>query len=296
MGTAWSVTLEGDVEQETSVLQKAFQAAVDDVDGQMSTWDPASDLMGLNAAPLDSWVPLPSQLLEVLDAGLSVSARTGGAFEMNVGDAVQAWGFGAAEIDLDAIQAASQCVRVCATDALELDVPNRRARKTMPLALDLSGIAKGYGVDCLAAVAEQHGLQHALCGLDGELRAVGTRANGAPWSVGVEMPDATGGAHSVVDMANTALATSGDYRHFVDVKGTRLSHTMDPRRGSPKVGAPASVSVLADTCMAADAMATALMVMGAREGSAFAREHGIDALFLLRADAGIAASGTGIFS
>jgi thiamine biosynthesis lipoprotein len=92
-----------------------------------------------------------------------------------------------------------------------------------------------------------------------------------------------------------AVATSGDYRHFVEVKGTRLSHTIDPHRGAPLVNAPASVTVLAKSCMQADAMATALMVMGRVEGHTFAVENEISALFLARKAGSVDAIGTGLF-
>ena len=294
MGTRWSVLI--DAPQSDPILQSRFQAAVDEVDAQMSTWKPDSDLMRLNAAPLDAWVALPDRLMTVLEAGLSVSRQTNGAFEMNVGDAVRAWGFGPDNIDLVAIRTASSTPRALATTALELDRTNNRARKSAPLALDLSGIAKGYGVDRLAETAAQFGITQALCAIDGEVRAIGTRRSGRPWAVGIDMPDdKASGQHSTLALEDMAVATSGDYRHFVTVAATRLSHTIDPRRGAPLVTPPASVTVLSRSCMLADAMATALMVMGDGPGSSFAKAHAISALFLGRALGGTVTTGTGVF-
>lgn len=295
MGTRWSVVIDDPAADPT--LQPHFQAAVDEVDAQMSTWKPDSDLMRLNAAPLDTWVTLPDRLMTVLTAGLSVSRQTDGAFEMNVGDAVRAWGFGPDTIDLGAIRAASSTPRVPASTALELDRANNRARKSAPLALDLSGIAKGYGVDRLAETAAQAGITQALCAIDGEVRAIGTRRSGRPWAVGIDMPDdqATG-QHSTLALEDMAVATSGDYRHFVTVAATRLSHTIDPSRGAPLVAPPASVTVLSRSCMLADAMATALMVMGDGPGSSFAKAHAISALFLRRSLGGTVGTGTGVFA
>lgn len=295
MGTRWSVLID-DPSVEAD-LQPRLQAVVDQVDVQMSTWKPESDLMRLNAAPLDAWVTLPDDLLTVLSAGLAISRQTGGAFEMNIGNAVRAWGFGPEGISLDAIKAASAEKRVPATDALELDLANKRARKSAALSLDLSGIAKGYGVDRLAETAKQLGLGSTLCTIDGEVRATGHRRNGRPWSIAVETPDAAAVArHSILALEDMAVATSGDYRHFVTVGDMRLSHTMDPRRGAPLVSAPASVSVLSASCMLADAMATALMVMGEARGLAFAQAHKISALFLQRSSKGMIANGTGAFA
>lgn len=286
MGTTWAVQYQGDAE--ISLLQQACQTAVQQVDDQMSTWTPHSDLMRLNAAPCGEWIPLPAHLMTVLAAGQDITRLTQGAFEMNLGDAVQAWGFSAAQIDLAAIRAASASPWVSSLAGLELN--ETQARKTAPLSLDLSGIAKGYGVDRLAAVAQDFGLT-ALCEIDGELRAVGDH----PWTVAIESPD-TQAPHSYVTLTDGALATSGDYRHFVMVKGQRLSHTIDPNRRAPVIAAPASVTVLAATCMQADAMATALLVMGAQKGMGFAQSHGIRALFLIRAPDGMIAKGTGAFA
>lgn len=295
MGTRWSVLIDGALANTS--LQTRFQAAVDEVDTQMSTWKPDSDLMRMNAAPLDTWVPLPDHLLTVLEAGLAISLQTGGAFEMNIGDAVRAWGFGPDAIALDAIRAASAARRVPTGEALHLDKGNGRARKSAPLALDLSGIAKGYGVDRLAETSRDLGLAHALCAIDGEVRAVGPRRDGRSWAVGIETPDDRAiGPHSLLALEDMAVATSGDYRHFVTVGTTRLSHTMDPLRGAPVVAGPTSVSVLSPSCMLADAMATALMVMGFERGAQFAKDHGISALFLRRDQGGTTAVGTGTFA
>lgn len=295
MGTRWSVLIDEPVSDPT--VQSHFQAAVDEVDAQMSTWKPESDLMRLNGAPLGRWVPLPDRLLTVLEAGLAISRQTNGAFEMNIGDAVRAWGFGPDAIDLPAIRAASSAPRVPASAALELDRGNGRARKSAALALDLSGIAKGYGVDRLAETARELGFDHALCTIDGEVRAIGPQRDGRPWVIGIETPDgSTTSQNPILELKDMAVATSGDYRHFVTVGAARLSHTMDPRRGAPLVAAPASVTVLSQACMLADAMATALMVLGDRQGPDFATANEISALFLLRVPGEMVALGTGVFA
>lgn len=297
MGTQWSVIADGLPPNAVPGLQADLQQAAQQVDDQMTTWRATSDLMRLNAAPPGEWTALPFHLMQVLAAGLAISQATNDAFEMNLGDAVKAWGFGPAPIDLGAIRAAGQRPRISARGALELDETRLRARKTAPLALDLSGIAKGYGVDRLAAVLAGCGITSALCAIDGEVKALGAQACGTPWAVAVETPDSdTRRPHSCVALAGGAVATSGDYRHFVTVRGHRLSHTIDPRRRAPLVAAPASVSVLAQSCMQADAMATALMVMGLEAGEAFARDNGISSLFLMRTADGLRAHGVGLFT
>jgi thiamine biosynthesis lipoprotein len=224
MGTSWDVRVDDPLpDQDRAQLHAALQAGVDEVDAQMSTWKPDSALMRLNAAPLDVWLPLPRALLTVLEAGLAISVATDGAFEMNMGAAVRAWGFGPDPIDLPAIRAASAAPRVRATEALQIDAANGLARKTAPLSLDLCGIAKGYGVDRLAETARANGIAHALCSIDGEVRALGARLEGEAWAVGVDAPDKAGrGSYSVIALSDAAVATSGNYRHFIDIRAYAL--------------------------------------------------------------------------
>lgn len=283
MGTRWSALFHAAPGFDPAPLRTALQAATDEVDAQMSTWKPDSDLMRINAAPPEIWVNAPVRLIAVLDSALEIGRASGGALDIGLGDAVIAWGFGPAQASVVAIGAALSKPRRPAHEALELDVVGRRVRKHAPLTLDLSGIAKGYGVDRLAEVARDCGIADALVAIDGELRALGLQPDGTAWTVAVERPDLHARApHSIIALQDAAVATSGDYRRWVDVGPRRLSHTMEPTRGGPLEAPPASVTVVAATCMAADAWATALMVRGSADGAALARRHGLDALFLDR--------------
>ena len=170
-----------------------------------------------------------------------------------------------------------------AHEVLELDHAAQRLRKSAAVTLDLSGIAKGFAVDQMIAVLARFGIEHALVGLDGELRAIGQRPEGLPWAVALEKPDYEVRAPlSMLELHDGALATSGSYRHWVDLGTQRLSHTMDPARGGPVLGAAASVTVLADTCMDADAWATAFMVMGKDRAPLLADDQGLCAIFVDR--------------
>ncbi|GAB4276633.1 MAG: FAD:protein FMN transferase [Pararhodobacter sp.] len=283
MGTRWSALFFAAPGFDPAPIRAALQAAVDEVDGQMSTWKPDSDLMRLDAAPVGQWVPVPAPLATVLRLGLGIGRASGGAFDIGLGDAVTAWGFGPGAAAPDRIRAAMETPRRPAHECLEIG--DGHARKTAPIALDLNGIAKGHGVDRLAETLRDHGISDALVGIDGEMRAMGLRPDGEAWTIAVEAPDSARRApHSILALQDAAVATSGDYRHWVEVRGRRLSHTMDPRRGAPLIASPASVTVVARTCAEADAWATALMVLGPDRGAALARRLGLDALFLMRAD------------
>ncbi len=294
MGTRWSALFFAPPGFDPAQVRQALQTAVDEVDAQMSTWRPDSDLMRLNAGPVGEWLEVPAHLMTVLRTGLAVGRASGGAFDIGMGDAVSAWGFGPAAADADRIRQARAAPRRPAHEVLELDPAGCRVRKTAAIALDLNGIAKGYGVDRLADTARAHGIADALVGIDGEMRAMGLRPDGQAWTVAVEAPDAERRTpHSILALHDAAVATSGDYRHRIEVRGRRLSHTMDPQRGAPLAASPASVTVLARSCADADAWATALMVLGVERGAEVAERHDLDALFLLRG-VGESARGVGV--
>jgi thiamine biosynthesis lipoprotein len=299
MGTRWSVTVDADDTLDLAALSVDLAAAVERVDEQMSPWKPDSDLMRFNAAPVNEWVALPDEMLEVLEAALSVQQLSDSAFNPCTGALVDAWGFGAVRDipDAQAIGSARQCTPHSGADGVELDRAGGRARKRSALKLDLCGIAKGYAVDLMVRVLQRQGAEHALAVLDGELRAVGAQANGAPWSVAVEHPEAGSRAvHGVLELNDLAVATSGDYRHYHKVGSARLAHTMDSRRCAPVNNSVASATVLAPTCTQADAWATALLVAGLEQGLVMAQRRGIEVLFLVRRPAGLVEVGLGRFN
>lgn len=298
MGTRWSVTVDADQTVDLAALNQDLAETVQQVDGQMSPWKPDSDLMRLNRAPVDAWVELSTELLQVLNYALNVQDLSAGAFDPCVGELVDAWGFGAVRDapDAQAISAACQPRSRSGRSAIEVDNSAGRVRKRAPLQIDLCGIAKGYAVDRMVSVCRQHGVRHALVALDGELSAVAGQASGVPWAVALERPE-TGlrAVHGVIDLTDLAVATSGDYRRYLEVGGARFAHTMDPRRRAPVNNAVASVTVLAQSCMQADAWATALLVAGAAEGLALAQRRSLDVLFLIRGAGGLTQVGLGQF-
>lgn len=277
MGTRYTALFHADAGMDTAPLAAALFAAVDRVDRQMSSWKPESDLNRLNAAPVGLWVPIPPELGTVLATGLRIGRASHGAFDLGMGDLVARWGFGPPAAP--AVQPAA--APIPAHEKLEVDPSLRRARKLAPVSLDVSGIAKGYGVDELARVMEAFAIPAWLVGIDGEMRAKGVKPDGSAWAVAQERPvRGVREAMGVIELTDMAIATSGNYRHFRDIDGRSISHTMDPKTGLPLENAIASVTVLAPTGMEADAWATAFMVMGARAGLGLARLRGMEAIFV----------------
>ena len=294
MGTRWSADLGIPEGTDTAALEAALATAVMLVDEQMSTWKPESDLMRLNAAPVGVWVDIPPDLMRVLARGLDIGRISNGAFDIGLGDLVCAWGFGAMAPDEAAIRSRLGQPRRPAHEVLELDEAGLRARKMAALQIDLSGIAKGYGVDQMMQVCKDFDIPSALVALDGELCARGTQPDGTPWSVVIEKPDyAARLPLSMLELQDGAVATSGDYRHWVDVGQTRFCHTMDHQRGGPVQPGIAAVTVVASDCMTADAMATAVQVLGVEKGGALARNAGLDCLILERGKSGLRQHGIG---
>ena len=190
MGTCWSALFFAGPGFDAAPVRAALQAAVDEVDAQMSTWKPDSDLMRLNVAPVGAWVSVPDRLREVLLRGLEIGRASDGEFDLGMGDAVTAWGFGPEPAAPDRIRAAMSADRVPAHAALEIGA--HHVRKSAPITLDLNGIAKGYGVDRLAETLRAHAITDALVGIDGEMRALGL--DDAAGRMGVGAGSAAGGS------------------------------------------------------------------------------------------------------
>jgi thiamine biosynthesis lipoprotein len=299
MGTGWSARALLPPGVETDPDQMLLRE-LDEVVAQMSHWDDHSLLSRYNRAPAGSWHPLPPQFFEVMDYALSVFDETGGAFDPAAGALVDLWGFGARKrydqpgFYAPAREAVAAALAQHRSHRPLLDRLERRLYQPGGAILDLSSVAKGYAVDCLALRLEALGVRHYLVEVGGELRGAGVKADGQPWWVELEgVPDAAGAsatppvAQSVVALHGLAVATSGDYRRYFHHAHRRASHTLDPRTGYPIDNGVASVTVLAPTCMAADALSTALTVMGVEAGLPFAEGRGLAARFLLRTEAGL---------
>lgn len=284
MGTRYTAVFYAPEGTDAATIGAALFAAVDQVDRQMSTWNPSSDLCRLNAAPEHTWIDVPAELTEVLATAMKIGVQSHGAFDIGVGALVEAWGFGPSQETPTAPMIAPQgSSRRPASARLEVDSARQQVLKRAPIAIDLSGIAKGYGVDQLAYCLDRWGMASYLVGIDGEMRARGSKPGGEAWTVAIEKP--TYGVRevsSVMELKDVAIATSGDYRRWVDIDGKRYAHTMNPTLQQPLSNRLAAVTVLASTCMLADAWATALLVLGESEGLALARERGMDVLFVLR--------------
>lgn len=292
MGTTYAVTLvDPPPRTEPEALRAEIARVLSGIDARMSTYRTDSEVSRFNALRTTEWFPVSADTLAVVAAGLSTGRVSSGGFDITVGPAVDRWGFGPS--------GRRTAVRTVEQDRLRSVIdyrwiqasPARGAiRKTHgDAAIDLSGIAKGFAVDRIAALLTASGIANFLVEIGGEFRARGVNPGGRPWALGVEKPVAGEIAiHRVIGLIDGALATSGDYRQWFARDGRRFSHIIDPRTGGPVAGNLTSVSVAAGTAMAADALSTALMVLGLKDGWALARRERIAALFITRVPGGFA--------
>ncbi|MBL1420905.1 MAG: FAD:protein FMN transferase [Alphaproteobacteria bacterium] len=301
MGTYFSATFFAELTFDAAPLANQLQAAVQKVDQQMSNWKADSDLTKFNQAPCDIWQSVPTDMLYVIAQAQKITRLSHGAFDITVGDLVNAWGFGPPQPEPNAQQinqlTANQ--RPDSLTHLQLDKQNNRLLKSAPLTLDLCGIAKGYGVDKLAETLEAAGIKNYLVAIDGEMRATGEKPQyedepQSQWNVAIEQPLADmRDIARVIELKNAAIATSGDYRHMREFGDQIVSHSIDKNTASPVINQVASVSVIANNCMLADAWATALMIMGEAKGPEFAKQNNMNALFIIRDEQGLTEIGIG---
>ena len=270
-------------------LRTAVEEAFERINGLMSTYREDSELSRFNASRSTEPFSVSADTAAVFALAQRVSEQTGGAFDVTVGPLVNEWGFGPNGRDTTPPDEAelTELRRHVGHALLELDEAASTVRKRDPeLYCDLSAVAKGYAVDEAAEALDAIGIENYMVELGGEVRTRGRTTADRPWRIAVERPEEDARAiETVVPLSGLSIATSGGYRNFREVDGRKFSHTIDPRTGEPVMTRLASVSVIHPSCAAADAYATALMVMGVDEGFQFAEDEGLAAVFLVHADA-----------
>lgn len=267
-------------------LGENHSAGIDSVlalmDAEMSLWVDTSALSRLNRG--DS-VLLSKDLRAVFESSLHYGYFTGGAFDITLAPVIQAWGFSKGVVlDTAAIDSLMDFVGYAALPGVSFATHYRLPKGVK---VDMNAIAQGYTVDRLAAYFEQRGVQDYLVEVGGELRCSGFTIDKRPWRIGIDKPVAQreeGVYQDIVVLDSMALATSGNYRKFwIDEEsGQKVVHTIDPNTGYPVVSSLLSASVIAPTAMGADALATALMVMGYPEAVQFIeKQSGVEAYLII---------------
>ncbi len=267
-------------------MKRAVAGELDLVNMTMSSFNEDSELYRFNKARTTDPFPMSGSALEVIDAALRLSESTGGAYDVTVGPLVRFWGF-TERRPLAKMPTEEQIAEVRARigwDKIVLDLKGGKIRKLRPdIEIDLSSIAKGAAVDRVAVALQVYKHKNYMVEIGGEVRCRGVNRSGVPWRVGIEVPaEGKREIFEVVELTDVSMATSGDYRAFYEIDGRKISHTIDPRTGRPIEHGLASVTVVHEKCMVADGLATALMVLGPKEGFEMAQKEGLRALFITR--------------
>lgn len=301
MGTSYSVKVSSlPAGLAADQLRQEIQRCLEHINAQMSTYQDNSELSLFNSSRSSDWQPVSQGLYRVLESAKAISELTHGAFDVSVGPLVNLWGFGPDPMTFTAPaeELITQQMQKIGYQHIELRAEPLSIKKDNPeLYVDLSAIAKGYAVDQVGLLLEAHGVVDYLVEIGGELRLRGNNLQGGPWRIAIEKPTPEQRMiQEVVPTSNIAIATSGDYRNFFEVDGVRFSHTIDPRTGRPITHRLASVTVLRETSMEADALATAFMVLGPQAAFRLAEQKHIAALFIIKTERGFDEQITPAFS
>ncbi|SEA78162.1 thiamine biosynthesis lipoprotein [Desulfuromusa kysingii] len=288
MGTSYHIKLAPAEGQKFN--PKTIKAKIDErlsvIDHLMSTYKEDSDISKFNRAAVDSWMTVSTETMTVINEAQKISQLSHGAFDITIGNLVNLWGFGPTiniyELpDEKIIQALLPQVGY---NKLEVQLsPPKIRKRSESVYLDLSGIAKGYAVDAVARLLVQNNIENFLVEIGGEIITHGHKQQQQTWVIGIESP--VGGERVVrkrLHLPDVAMATSGDYRNYFEHEGVRYSHTIDPVTGYPIRHALASVTVIDRSCMRADALATAITVLGPDKGLEFATTHQLAVYMLVK--------------
>lgn len=296
MGTEYHISWVAEKTRNSRPLSELqVKALVDEVlvgiNKSMSTYDPQSELSILNSNYQDGWQIISADLYRVLMMSMQLNRQSLGAFDITVGPLVNLWGFGPNKSQ-DAMPEEGRIA--LAMSGIGSDVINLRQRDesyelklSSPRYMDLSAIAKGYGVDVVGRLLQKQGIERYLVEIGGEIIARGRKPEDKPWRIAIEAPNDDGRrAQLIIPLSNMGIATSGDYRNYFEKDGKRFSHTIDGRTGYPVKHNLASVSVLHESVAMADAWATALTVLGAEVGLKLAENNQVAAYFIVRTESG----------
>ena len=292
MGTTYNITVVSPPEiPNLESIRTEVNDALSELVSSMSTYREDSELSLFNKQRDTDWHEVSPELCKTVQDAISVSRLSDGAFDVTIAAVVNLWSFGpdtgaTGTPSADQIKAA---LLESGYQHLFVDCKRLLLRKDLPgISIDLSGIAKGFAVDQMARILLKHGLTDFLVEIGGELRMSGRNPHGNNWAIAIEAPERfRRDVETIVETTDVGVATSGDYRNFFEDKGKFYSHIIDPLTGYPIDHATASVTVVAQSTAMADALATALLVMGAERGLELAERENIAALFLVRDGTGI---------
>ncbi len=292
MGTYYSVKYVTDSSEHTpEAIQSEIDKRLEEVNDQMSTYRPDSELSRFNQSKeVNVPFPVSAATAKVVKKAIEINKLTNSSLDVTVGPLVNLWGFGPEGRVTKAPTSEELEKRRSWVGIEKLSVQDNNLIKTIPeLYVDLSSIAKGYGVDVVAEYLESLNINDYMVDIGGEVRTSGNNGKDAPWRIAIEKPSADGvsqTAQEIIEPGNLSIATSGDYRNYFEQDGVRFSHTIDPKTGKPITHNLVSITVLADDCMSADGLSTGLNVLGPEAGFALAEKMNVPVFMIVKTDKG----------
>lgn len=270
---------------------------LDTFENQASTWRPESALSRFNAAPAGTCQDMPRAILDVIGLSEQLREQTGGSFDVTLDPLLKLWGFHG-DTDRQQVPDDAQVAEAVArTGHDHLHIRGDQLCKDRALELDIGGVAAGYIVDEVVEHFETIGIQSYMVEITGELKADGRKPGDVPWRIALEEPrDDSRVAQLILPLRGYGVSTSGDYRNYFEEDGHRYSHTFDPVIGKPVRHELAAVTVLHRSTAMADGLSTALLVKGEQSGWAYALEHDLPAMFLIREGDGFVSRSTPQFN
>ncbi len=275
MGTTYNVTcvLAGSVT--LGDVRTTIKRALKRVNRSMSIFDCQSEISRFNAKRDTQPLLISKHFYKVLSQAALVASLSNGAWDGTLKPAVDLWGFGSKDKPKQkpSDQAIAESGRHVGFSKIQFYKTGRQSyisKKDPLVTLDLGSIAKGYGVDHVASVLRKLGLMRFIVEVGGEIYVSGEKTDGEPWVIGINSPEKSAAVTDVfvtLALKDQAIATSGDYRNWIDLNGESFSHTLDPRTLRPLQNNIVSVSVIAPTCTLADGLTTALIVLGPQVGA-----------------------------
>lgn len=299
MGTTYSVKYvdNGQFQIKSEAMHAGIESVLRDVNNKMSTYIASSELSMFNQyTQIDTPIEISTDLATVLAESIRLNKVTDGALDVTIGPIVNLWGFGPE--------------KRTTPESMEEQLEKRRAwvgieklvltqegekfflQKAVPqLYIDLSSIAKGFGVDKVAAYVSSQGADNYLVEIGGEIRAKGKNLEGKDWQIAIEKPsfDGSRAVSQIIGLKNLAMATSGNYRNYFEENGRRFSHEIDPKTGYPIDHRLASITVLADSTMTADGLSTGLYVLGEEKALEVAEKYNLLVYLITKTEKGFEA-------
>ena len=289
MGTTYNIkyTQQAGI-PDSSHLQTEIDRLLEQVNDQMSTYRVDSELSRFNQYQGSDPFQVSEQTATVVKEAIRLNSLTLGALDVTVGPLVNLWGFGP-EARRDTVPTEQELAERKAKTGIEyLSVSGDFLSKTLPnLYVDLSTIAKGWGVDVVADFIESQGIENYMVEVGGEMRLKGRNAQGIPWRIAIEKPSVQErSVQEIIEPGDMAIATSGDYRNYFERDGMRYSHIINPQTGYPIDNKVVSVTVLDKSSITADGLSTGLMVLGEEKAMAVAELNQIPVFMIIKTDDG----------